>query len=158
MKKGHPQHSGLSLLSFTGYILIFISHEYSTRGRDADGVEQLGMPQRQLDQLPNLRELSLAAADVVVPDLVETLVVIALQNINTSKQIPKESTTQRIKNHQDNLRPRVTKAEEIVSKHAIPALVLVLVEHGAYGRALPVQISMISMVQLSAGYSMARVS
>lgn len=45
-------------------------HEHSSRGRDADGVEELRMPQGQLDQLPDLCQLALAAADIIVTDLV----------------------------------------------------------------------------------------
>lgn len=53
-------------------------HEDASWGRDADGVEQLRMPQGEFDQLPDLCELSLAAPDVVVADLVQAFVVIAL--------------------------------------------------------------------------------
>jgi len=37
------------------------------------------MPERQLDQLPDLGQLALAAPDVVVADLVQTLVVVTLK-------------------------------------------------------------------------------
>lgn len=53
--------------------------EQHTAGRgDADGAEQLRVAQGQLDQLPNHGQLLLAAPNVVVPDLVEPLVVLAL--------------------------------------------------------------------------------
>lgn len=45
------------------------------------------MPQGQLDQLPDLRQLALAAPDVVVADLVQALVVVALSNRTTSDHI-----------------------------------------------------------------------
>ncbi len=56
------------------------SHEDASWRRDADGVEELRMPERQLDQLPDLGQLALAAPDVIVADLVQALVVVTLED------------------------------------------------------------------------------
>lgn len=52
------------------------------------------MPQWQLDQLPDLRQLALAAPDVVVANLVKALIVVALENMKQTKAktIKKEKT------------------------------------------------------------------
>lgn len=54
-------------------------HENTTRRLDTDGLEELRMPQRQLNELTDLCHLLAAAADVVIADLVEVaLLVLAL--------------------------------------------------------------------------------
>lgn len=57
------------------------SHEDTSRGRDADGIEELRMPEGQLDQLPDLCELSLAPADVIIPDFIQALVLVTLEKV-----------------------------------------------------------------------------
>ena len=54
-------------------------HKHPSRRRDAYSAEYLWMAQRQLHQLPDLRQLSATSADVVVAHLMQALVVTAAQ-------------------------------------------------------------------------------
>lgn len=69
-------------------LCVFKLHENASWGRDADGVEELRMPQGELDQLPDLRQLALATPDVIVTDLVETLVIVALSRKHKRESSP----------------------------------------------------------------------
>lgn len=57
-------------------------HEDTTRGLDTDGLEELGMTERQLDQFTDLSHLLAATTDIVVTNLVEvTLLILALDGL-----------------------------------------------------------------------------
>ena len=56
-------------------------HEHAARGRDAHGAEDGWVAQGQLDELADGGQLARAAADVVVADVVQPAVVLALEGL-----------------------------------------------------------------------------
>jgi hypothetical protein len=54
---------------------------HTLRRLDTNGLEQRGVAQRKLDQLANLGELLADATDVIVADIVQTVLVVALDRV-----------------------------------------------------------------------------
>lgn len=61
------------------------------------------MPQRQLDQLPDLSQLALAAPDVVVTNLVKALIVVTLGNKNQNGEKKNQNGEKRHENGREGV-------------------------------------------------------
>lgn len=74
------------------------------------------MPKRKLDQFPDLRQLALAAPDVVIADLVQTLVVVPLRKVRkvcTNKNV----TNKNSKRLQYEMQKKTTRLAYSIRQH-----------------------------------------